>query len=103
MALTREDVLYRLNLVRRSLMLASSLSRPHEALEVLEKFVYASNQLGALTAADLARGRLNDLSGDIISVLRQRKTLMKQLQEKVSPGGKKPSYPMLLSVGPGKS
>lgn len=82
MALSREDVLYRLNILKRSLFVATDLS-PNEALEVLERFVSAANQLGALTAVDLTRSRLHDLSADILSQLRQRNVLLKRLKDQL--------------------
>lgn len=82
MGLSRDDVLYRLDILRRSLFLAADLP-PSEALEMLERFVSASEHLGALTAADLTRSGLNDLSVDILSLLRKRRVLMKQLEEKL--------------------
>lgn len=82
MALSRDDVLYRLDILRRSLFLAADLS-PSEALEVLEKFVSAAEHLGALTALDLTRSRLHDLSVDILTLLRQRRLLMKRLEQQL--------------------
>jgi hypothetical protein len=78
MVLSREDVLYRLDILKRSLFLAEDMP-PDEALEILERFVSAAEQLGALTAADLTRSRLHDLSADILSLLRQRFVMLKRL------------------------
>jgi len=82
MGLSRDDVLYRLDILKRSLFLAADLP-PSEALEILKRFVSASEHLGALTAADLSRSRLHDLSVDILTLLRKRRVLMRQLEEKL--------------------